>query len=158
VRYILLDRITELEAGRRLIGIKNVTMSDSLMRSYRPDLAALPATFVLEAMAQGAGALLIASVEFRAQPVLAKVQGFRAFAQARPGDQIVISAELQQMRTAGCKASVRAKVEDRLLAEANIYLALVGFDDGRRSEDLRAQMANLFPEWFSASTCAEVAL
>ena len=139
-------------------GIKNVTMSDSLVVRYQADLTALPATFVLEAMAQGAGLLLIASIEFSAQPVLAKVQHFSAFAQARPGDQIVVSAEIEDLRAEGCKAQVRAEIQNRLLAEATIYLALVPLDGGRSSEDLRVQMSNLFPEWFAANAGVEAML
>lgn len=158
MRYILIDRITELEPGRRMRGLKNVTMSDSLMMSYGPNLTALPATMVLEAMAQGVGLLLVASTEFSAQPVLAKVESFFAFAQPRPGDQIIVSAELENLRTEGCRAHVRAEVENSLVAEATVYLALVPLSNERRSEDLRARILNLFPECLTvrADETAEV--
>src|SRR5690242_20611150 len=79
VRYVLIDRITALEPGRTLAAIKNVSLGDDLVVRVRPGVSALPASMVLEAMAQAAGLLVVASVQEPAQPVLAKVQPFTAY-------------------------------------------------------------------------------
>ena len=67
MRYVLIDRITALEPGRTLKAIKNVSLSDDLVARVRPGVSALPGSMVLEAMAQAAGLLVVASVQAPAQ-------------------------------------------------------------------------------------------
>lgn len=158
MRYVLIDRITELVAGQRARAVKNVTMSDALMMRYRPDLTALPATMVLEAMAQTAGALAVVSNDFQQQPVLAKVQAARFHGQARAGDQIVIEAELEELRPEGCRVQATAEINGLLLAEATIYLAFVKPESMTEADcaRLRAHFADLLAEWFGAQEAREL--
>ncbi len=86
MRYVLIDKITELETGKKLTGIKNVTFSDALARVGG---ASLPAAFVLEAMAQAAGLLLMATIECQAQPVLSKIQRMKISGRVSAGEQPV---------------------------------------------------------------------
>ena len=155
MRYVLIDRITSLEAGRTLTAVKNVSLSDDLVARLGPGVSALPPSMVLEAMAQAAGLLTIASAPAPAQPVLAKVQPFTAFAPAVAGDRIELRAELQDLRAEGVKAHVTASVDGRLVAEATIYLALIPLDgpgNAGRATLLRERLADTFPEWFAAGT------
>ena len=154
MRYVLIDRILSLEAGRRLSAIKNVTASDGLVTRYARGFCALPASMVLEAMAQAAGLLVVATAPQNVQPVLAKVQPFTAYGQARPGDQLHLQVELEALRDQGCRARVTADVHRRRLADAVIYLALVMPDsvgaDGNAALRVREGLADLYPGWFSA--------
>jgi 3-hydroxymyristoyl/3-hydroxydecanoyl-(acyl carrier protein) dehydratase len=159
MRYVLIDRITSLERGRALRAVKNVSVSDDLVTRYGPGFSALPATMVLEAMAQAAGLLVAATIDARAQPVLAKVQPFTAYGDAVPGDQVWLDAALEELRDEGCRARVRATVGDRAIADATIYLALVPLDaDGalHRAGQLRACLADTFPGWFNTVAVAEI--
>ncbi len=158
MRYVLVDRITELHAGRSLRGIKNVTMSDDLMTTSGTGETWLPSAMLLEAMAQAAGLLVAASIDCSAQPVLAKVQPFAAYGQARAGDQVELYIELEELRAEGCRAKAVAAIERCTLAEATIYLALMPLGDeaGTRREQLRARLATLFPQWFYSEEQEEV--
>lgn len=159
MRYVLIDRITALEPGRLLTAIKNVSLTDDLVTRYGPGLFALPSSMVLEAMAQAAGLLLAASVDVSAQPVLAKVQPFTIFGEARPGDQVSVIALVEELRTEGCRARVMASVDGRPLAEATIYLALVALEQPggeSRVDEMRAALADIFPEWFGAPRPVEM--
>jgi len=154
MRYVLVDRITGLDPGRSLSAIKNVTASDDLVTRYPAGLSALPSTMVLEAMAQAAGILVVASRPSSGQPMLAKVQPFTAYALARPGDQLHVRAEVEELTGEWCKAQVTAEVGQRLLAEATVYLALVASDASAADsgdEQLRASLAEGFPEWFGVT-------
>jgi 3-hydroxyacyl-[acyl-carrier-protein] dehydratase len=151
MRYILIDRITALVPGHSLEAIKNVSHADDLVTRDAAGRSALPAAMVLEAMAQAAGLLVAASLPVQAQPVLAKVQPFSAYGDARPGDAVAIRAELEALRTEGCRTRVAASIDDRPLADATIFLALVsleGAEAASRAASMRALLAETFPEWF----------
>src|SRR5205814_481907 len=81
-------------------------------------ISALPASMVLETMAQAAGLLVAATVPAPSLPVLAKVQPFSAHGLARPGDCVTVDARLEDVREEGCRTTVTAAVGGRLLAAA----------------------------------------
>src|SRR5262245_45602696 len=158
MRYILVDRITSLAPGQQVTAIKNVSASDDLVSHYGHGLSAMPSTMVLEAMAQAAGLLIAATIDCAAQPMLAKVNPFSSYGLARPGDRIVLCAELDELRDQGCVCRVTASIDGRLLASATIYLALVPFSvcgDAVSAEPMRLALADAFPGWFAASALQE---
>jgi 3-hydroxyacyl-[acyl-carrier-protein] dehydratase len=155
MRYVLIDRIDSLEPGRALSGVKNVTMSDALLTQYAPDVWALPPAMLLESMAQAAGVLVVSTVDFHAQPVLAKVQPFSARRLAIPGDQVTVSAELRELRGGGCRADASARVGEAVIADASIFLGLPPLEEPQRGR-LRAHLARIFPGWFGEPTMLEV--
>jgi 3-hydroxymyristoyl/3-hydroxydecanoyl-(acyl carrier protein) dehydratase len=148
VRYVLIDRITALEPRQTLAAIKNVSLSDDLVTRVRPGVSALPGSMVLEAMAQAAGLLVVASVDEPAQPVLAKVQPFTAYRDAVVGDRIELRAELQDLRREGARTHVIAAVDDSTIAEAVIYLGLMPIGGDERLALMRERLADAFPGWF----------
>ncbi len=154
MRYVLVDRITSLTPGRTLRAIKNVSAGDGMVTRYAPGMWMLPASMVLEAMAQAAGLLVIATTGGAALPVLAKVRPFTVFADAVPGDQVCLEAQLEELGHGGCRAGVTAAVDGRPLAAATLYLALVPLDGpesaAARSAPLRAALGDAFPDWFGA--------
>ena len=152
MRYVLIDRITALEPGRTLTAVKNVSLSDDLVARVRPGVSALPASMVLEAMAQAAGLLVVASIQQPAQPVLAKVQPFTAHGEAIAGDRIDVRAELQDLRSEGARAKVTASVDGNPIADAVIYLGLMPIEGSERVALMRERLADAFPEWFGTET------
>ena len=157
MRYVLIDRITALEPGQTLAAIKNVSLSDDLVTRVRPGVSALPGSMVLEAMAQAAGLLVVASVDEPAQPVLAKVQPFTAYRDAVVGDRIELRAELQDLRREGARTHVIAAVDGSTIAEAVIYLGLMPIEGGERIALMRERLADAFPGWFSEAPVLAVA-
>jgi len=154
MRYVLIDRITGLDPGRSLTAFKNVSLSDDLVERVAPGVSALPAAMVLEAMAQAAGLLVIASAPGLAQPVLAKVQPFTAYGEAKAGDRIAIRAELDDVREEGARVRVAASVDGAQLAEATIVLALMPIDGPERDARvalMRARLDDTFPGWFDTA-------
>jgi 3-hydroxyacyl-[acyl-carrier-protein] dehydratase len=149
MRYVLIDRITALVPGRSIEAVKSVSHGDDLVTRYAPGLFALPAAMVLEAMAQAAGLLVVATTAMTVQPMLAKVQPFTTHGHARPGDRVDIRAEIAEMRSEGCQTTVSASVDGRPLADATIYLALLPLDEPSRAATLRSMLADMYPRWFS---------
>jgi 3-hydroxyacyl-[acyl-carrier-protein] dehydratase len=149
MRYILVDKIVELQKRRMIAAIKHVTMSDALVSVYEPrGSMELPGAMMIEAMAQAAGLLAMATIDLTAQPVLAKVQPCEIFRQARVGETIALRAEIEERNEMGCRTRATAQVENELLAEATIYLGFV--KTGEPPEILRARaqqyVQSLFPE------------
>ena len=155
MRYVLIDRIESLEPGRGVTAVKNVTMSDALLTQYADDVWALPPSMLLESMAQAAGVLVASTTDFRAQPVLAKVQPFSTRRLAVPGDQVTVSAELRELRAEGCQAHAIARIGDLVIAEASLFLGLVPLDQETRGS-LRAHLTRAFPGWFDEPAVLEV--
>jgi 3-hydroxyacyl-[acyl-carrier-protein] dehydratase len=151
VRYVLIDRITALDPGRSLTAMKNVSLSDDLVTRIRPGVSALPASMVLEAMAQAAGLLVVGSIQAPAQPVLAKVQPFTAHAEAVAGDRIELRAVLQDLRSEGARTNVTAVVDGKTIAEAEIYLGLMPIEGDERIALMRERLADAFPGWFDVT-------
>jgi len=149
---VLIDRIVRLRPGRAATAIKNVSFSDDLVTRYSTGASALPSSMLLEAMAQTAGVLVAASVGWARQPVLAKVQPFTAYGLATPGDQVVIDASLEDQKDAGCRAGVRATIDGAPVADATIYLALIGADGMDGASIARSTFAELFPGWIESAT------
>ena len=154
MRYVLIDRIESLEPGRALRAVKQVTMTDALLTQYAPDVWALPPAMLLESMAQAAGVLAVSTVDFRAQPVLAKVQPFSTTQLAVPGDRVMVSAELRDLRTGGGHAQAIARIHDVVIAEASIFLGLAPLEEPKRVA-LRAHLARTFPGWFGEPAVLE---
>src|SRR6184192_4403601 len=88
--FLLVDRITELEAGRRIVGIKNVTANEPFFQGHFPDFPVMPGVLIVEAMAQTAGVHVLRTVEDRASMnvFLVSVDAARFRRPVVPGDQL----------------------------------------------------------------------
>jgi 3-hydroxyacyl-[acyl-carrier-protein] dehydratase len=157
MRYILIDRIVSLEPGRSLRAFKLVSATDGFAAAYGDGMPALPASMLMEAMAQAAGLLAVRSVDTPSQPVLAKVQPFTARALARAGDRVDLEAVLDDLRPEGCRAAVTASVDGRVIATATIFLGFVPIEDAATETLLADRLAVLFPGWFDEPAHVESA-
>src|SRR5262245_38465978 len=118
--FLMLDRTVEVAADRGVF-LKMITAADPLVAAD----GTMPAVFVLEAMAQGGGAVLGAGPRGpRAAGMLAKVDGFRVHHPVRVGDELRIEVRLLRYARGVSIFETRASVEARLCAEARLSLAL----------------------------------
>ena len=137
-----------------LKAIKNVTISDGVGRPHGANWMPFPAAFIMESMAQAAGLLVAMTIDYRAQPILAKVQQMRVYGRAEPGDRIDVFAGLEDMHEAGARIYVNSSRSGVPLAEATVFLALLSFEDlgmekaTKHRRMLRSVAANLAPELF----------
>ncbi len=117
--FLLLDRIVEI-GERNGVFLKLVAAADPCVA---PD-GTLPAAFVLEALAQGGGALLSALKDGVPEPgYLAAVEDFRVVAPVRVGDALRVEVEVVRHFAAATLLRGRALVGDRLCAEGRLTLA-----------------------------------
>jgi 3-hydroxyacyl-[acyl-carrier-protein] dehydratase len=125
--FILVDRILDLVPGETITALKNVTINEPFFQGHFPTFPIMPGVLIVEAMAQAAGVLAIESMpaEEQGKPVffmgLDKVK-FRK--PVVPGDQLLLKVQILKSRSNVVKASAKAFVEDKAVAEAEIMATL----------------------------------
>jgi UDP-3-O-[3-hydroxymyristoyl] N-acetylglucosamine deacetylase/3-hydroxyacyl-[acyl-carrier-protein] dehydratase len=125
--FLLVDRITDLQPGKTVTGIKNVSINEPFFQGHFPGHPIMPAVLIIEAMAQVGGVLLLSSVE----DPRGKLVYFSGIDEARfrqpvtPGDQLRFELELVKLRGPICKMKGTAWVGDAKVAEANLMSTVV---------------------------------
>ena len=129
--FLMIDRVVEMEAGYRAVGIKNVTVNEPFFQGHFPDRPVMPGVLIVEAMAQAAGALVGASRAAAAAGAGAPQSVyFTSIEQARfrrpvvPGDQLRIEVVRLAHRMNIWKFKGEARVDGRLVAEAVVAAML----------------------------------
>ena len=129
--FLLVDRILEIEPGKRIVGIKNVTYNEPFFPGHFPGKPIMPGVLIVEAMAQTAGVLAFKSIpeEEQGRPVLfLGLDNVRFRRPVVPGDQLRMELEITRHRQAIWGFRGKAFVEDKLVAEADL-LAMLGEED-----------------------------
>lgn len=124
---LLVDRIVELELGKRVVGIKNVTANEGFLQGHFPGHPIMPGVLILEAMAQVGGVLLMRTLNANTEKKVIYLTGidrakFRRL--VAPGDQLRIVCEMLQLRRRTFRMRSEATVEGKLAAEAE-FLSMV---------------------------------
>ena len=136
--FLLVDRIVELDGNKSIRGIKNVTMNEPFFEGHFPGYPVMPAVLVIEALAQIAS-ILAWKISGRDPGdgtliFFAGIDGARFRRQVRPGDQLVLEADVNKLVRGVGKFSVRAKVDDEIVAEAELMAAMRMPDKGANGD------------------------
>ena len=121
--FLLLDRVIEVVPGDKVTALKNVTINEPFFQGHFPGRPIMPGVLIIEAMAQAGGILayLTASAEQRNRLIyFMGMDKVRFRKPAVPGDQIVFEAKILKFRTKAAKMSGIARVDDELVAEAEL--------------------------------------
>ncbi|MGO8987383.1 MAG: 3-hydroxyacyl-ACP dehydratase FabZ [bacterium] len=123
--FRMIDRILEIEKGRKAIALKNVSIDEPYFLGHFPKEPILPAVLIVEAMAQTGGLAFQSSFEKEGEgiPVLARVEEFRLKKSVIPGDQLIIEAEVLHIYSSMAKVKVLARVKGEAVAEGTLILA-----------------------------------
>lgn len=124
--FLLVDRIVEIEEGKRGVGIKNVTANEWFFEGHFPGRKVMPGVLIVEAMAQVAAVTLLKGVAMAGKtPLFGGIEQMRFRKPVVPGDQLRLEFTLEKMRGPVGKGQVRATVDGKLAAEGTISFALV---------------------------------
>ena len=120
--FLLVDRVLELEADRRIVGIKNVTVNEPFFQGHFPGRPVVPAVLILEAMAQVGGRLAFKSLGPTTKPVvyLTGVDGAKFRKPVVPGDRLRFEIDVLKKRSPFWKMAGKAYVETELVCEAEV--------------------------------------
>lgn len=119
--FLLVDRIDDIEPGKRAVGIKNVTINEEFFQGHFPGKPIMPGAIILEAMSQVGGVALLYSDENRGSLAFTTgVNNVRFRKNVVPGDQLKMVAEVTHLRSRMGKVWAQAFVNDEKVAEAEI--------------------------------------
>ena len=125
--FLLVDRITRIEEGQSIEGVKNVTINEPFFQGHFPGHPIMPAVLIIEAMAQVGGLLLLNSVDEPASKLMyfMGIDGAKFRRPVVPGDQIRFVLTLLKLRKGTSKMRGEAFVDDQLVAEAELLATVV---------------------------------
>ena len=125
--FLLVDRIIDLESGKKAVGLKNVTINEPFFDGHFPEKPVFPGMLLLEAMAQAAGILGFKSMDKTPEDgsmyYFVGADKLRFKRPCVPGDQIMLRAEIISDRRGIWKFDVSSDVEGELCASATILCA-----------------------------------
>lgn len=138
--FLLVDRVLEMEPGRRIVAIKNVTINEPFFQGHFPQFPLMPGVLILEAMAQAWGILVLSEEPERARErnlYFSGIDRARFRRPVVPGDQIRFELELIKRRRSFWRFRGKAYVGDQLVAEAEMLATISDKDiEARLDESL----------------------
>ncbi|HTL43729.1 MAG TPA: 3-hydroxyacyl-ACP dehydratase FabZ [Vicinamibacterales bacterium] len=123
--FLLVDRITEIEIDKRIVGIKNVTLNERYLAHRAGEPPVLPPTILTEAIAQVGAILILAKAENRQRlPFFAGIERVRYRRPVHPGDVVVIEALVRRLRSRMGVLHGIARVDGKTAVEGTMTFAL----------------------------------
>ena len=125
---LLVDRVLEVEKGKRIVAIKNVTINEPHFTGHFPNRPVMPGVLILEALAQASALLAFSSDESGPDEntvyYFVGIDGARFKRPVEPGDQLHLDVTLERMKAGIAKFSARALVDGELAAEAQLMCTI----------------------------------
>lgn len=120
--FLLVDRILEFEPGKRIVGLKNVTMNEPFFQGHYPGHPVMPGVLIVEAMAQVGGLLLMNEFESPEDKVVyfMSLDDVKWRKPVVPGDQLVFELEMVQFRGSVCRMQGVGRVDGQVVAEGKM--------------------------------------
>ena len=123
--FLLVDRITEFEPDKRIVGIKNVSLNERYLSAQPGDTPVLPPTILTEAVAQVGAILILAKPENREKlPFFTGIEHVRYLRPVHPGDVVVIEATVVRLRSRMGRLKGFARVGDDIVIDGTMTFAL----------------------------------
>lgn len=124
--FLLVDRILEVEEGKRAIGIKNVTINEPFFQGHFPGNPIMPGVLIVEAMAQVGAVAILSLEEYKGRlAVFTGIEKMKFRKQVVPGDTLILETELVALKMGVGKAKALAKVEGKIVAQGELMFAIL---------------------------------
>jgi 3-hydroxyacyl-[acyl-carrier-protein] dehydratase len=123
--FLLIDRVVELEPGKRVVAIKNVTANEPQFTGHFPGRPIMPGVLMVEALAQAGAVAVLSLPEYRGKLALfAGIDECRFKRVVVPGDSLTLKVELEKLRGVFGRARAVAAVDGEIAVEATISFVI----------------------------------
>lgn len=123
--FLLIDRILEVEEGKRAVGLKNVTVNEPFFNGHFPEYPVMPGVLIVEALAQVGAFAILKKEENRGKlAFFAGIDNCRFKEQVKPGDTLRLEVEIVRLRGPVGKGKAVATVDGKLVCETEVMFAL----------------------------------
>ncbi len=125
--FLLVDRVVEYEEGKRIVGLKNVTINEPFFVGHFPGHPIMPGVLIIEAMAQVGGLLLMDTIENPEEKIVyfMSLDNVKWRRPVTPGDQIRFEVEILQIRGHTARMRGVGTVDGQVVAEADMMARVV---------------------------------
>lgn len=129
--FLLVDRILELEKGKHILAVKNVTYNEAFFQGHFPDRKIMPGVLIIEALAQAGGVLLFHTIPNPENKFvfLSKIDNVRFRKPVVPGDQLELKAEIIKLRKRFCYVRGIASVDGKPVVEGEILASVFDLEE-----------------------------
>jgi len=135
--FLMVDAILEMERLKRIVGLKNVSITEPHFQGHFPGAPVMPGVLIIESMAQTGGLLLLLEIPDREKKLLyfVAVDGARFRRPVIPGDQLKIEMNVISWRGDFCKLDGKAFVDGQLAAEATLMCKMIDREPAKKLEE-----------------------
>ncbi len=123
MRWIWIDKFLEFNSGKSAVALKNVTLAEEHLHDHFPGFPVMPECLMIEGMAQTAGILVGEARNFDEKVILAKIKRAAFFDFVRPGDTIILHAEIESISEEAASTTGRIMRGDELIAEISLMFS-----------------------------------
>ncbi|AJK87954.1 MULTISPECIES: 3-hydroxyacyl-ACP dehydratase FabZ [Lysinibacillus] len=122
--FLLVDRIEELEEGKRAVGLKNVTINEEFFNGHFPQYPVMPGVLIVEALAQVSAVIMLTKEGNEGRlGLLAGIDQCRFKKQVKPGDQLRLEVEITRVKGSIGKGKGIATVDGEMVCEMELVFA-----------------------------------
>jgi 3-hydroxyacyl-[acyl-carrier-protein] dehydratase len=129
---LLVDRVLEIEKGKSIIALKNVSINEPFFNGHFPHRPVMPGVLMLEALAQAAALLAFVTLDVvpddKTIYYFAGIDGARFKRPVEPGDALILKVELDRMKAGIFKFKAKALVEDEVAVQAELMCTMRRID------------------------------
>lgn len=127
--FLLVDKIIELEPGKKIVALKNVTINEPFFQGHFPEMPIMPGVLIIEGMGQAGGVLAFETMPVERRGDLIYFMGMdkvRFRKPVRPGDQLIFQLKIIKLRSKVVKMFGEAFVSEKRVAEAELMASIGG--------------------------------
>ena len=129
--FLLVDRVLEMEVGKSITALKNVTINEPFFQGHFPKLKLMPGVLIVEALAQAGGILLYHSIPNPNDKVvvLSKIENFKFRKPVVPGDQLRLAAQILKLKNRVCHLAGQASVDGNVVVEGELMASVLSLEE-----------------------------
>ncbi|MBL7107144.1 MAG: beta-hydroxyacyl-ACP dehydratase [Phycisphaerae bacterium] len=123
MRWIWIDKFVEFESKKRAVALKNVTLAEEHLHDHFPGFPVMPECLMIEGMAQTGGILVGEAKKFSEKVILAKIKKAVFFDFVKPGDTIILEANIESIADEAASTTGKITCGDKLIAEIDLMFS-----------------------------------